>query len=370
MGVGPGGENLIFLISQPRAGSTLLQRILGAHPDVHSQAEPWIMLHPVYALRRDGHSSEYDTTLAYRALGTFLESLPSGEEDYRESLRLMCSLLYDRALAPSGKRYFLDKTPRYYLIVPDLYRIFPNAGYVLLLRNPLAILVSILKSFVREDWFRFAQYRADLMEAPRLLTEARRLLQERATEVRYEQLVANPEGEARRLCRGLGLDYAPAMVAYGPARQPWPFADPRALSLERPVPDYAEAWAAALHDPQVWRLAHEYLERLGPELVGRLGYSYDDLAREVASHRPSRLRLGATFGLDWLWHRPRARDWWRSSVIRLKNAVRRRGVLGVMARGLQVLVPASGNRTPPGSRQGGPPGPGVSGGPPPGPGTH
>jgi hypothetical protein len=32
-GIGPRGENLLFLVSQPRAGSTLLQRMLATHPD-------------------------------------------------------------------------------------------------------------------------------------------------------------------------------------------------------------------------------------------------------------------------------------------------------------------------------------------------
>ena len=57
---GKQGENLIFIISQPRAGSTLLQRILGGHPEIHTAAEPWIMLHPLYALKSKGCSAEYN----------------------------------------------------------------------------------------------------------------------------------------------------------------------------------------------------------------------------------------------------------------------------------------------------------------------
>ena len=52
-------KNLIFLISQPRAGSTLTQRILGSHQDIHTISEPWIMLHPFYALRDKGCQMEY-----------------------------------------------------------------------------------------------------------------------------------------------------------------------------------------------------------------------------------------------------------------------------------------------------------------------
>jgi hypothetical protein len=37
-------NDLVFIISQPRAGSTLLQRILDSHSKVCSPPEPWVML--------------------------------------------------------------------------------------------------------------------------------------------------------------------------------------------------------------------------------------------------------------------------------------------------------------------------------------
>ena len=45
------GENLIFIISQPRSGSTLLQRMLSGNKDIKTSAETWLMLHPLYAVR-------------------------------------------------------------------------------------------------------------------------------------------------------------------------------------------------------------------------------------------------------------------------------------------------------------------------------
>lgn len=70
-------NNLIFLISQPRAGSTMLQQMLGSHPDIHT-SEPWLMLHPLYALKSDGYQAEYDTRLAQEAMGSFVQTLPDG----------------------------------------------------------------------------------------------------------------------------------------------------------------------------------------------------------------------------------------------------------------------------------------------------
>jgi len=58
------GKNLIFLISQPRSGSTLLQKILNTHSQIISASEPWIMLNPVYALRSSGIKAEYNSKIA------------------------------------------------------------------------------------------------------------------------------------------------------------------------------------------------------------------------------------------------------------------------------------------------------------------
>ena len=49
------GEDLIFVISLPRSGSTLLQRLLAGHPDVQTSADRrewdtvWSVRSPVYS---------------------------------------------------------------------------------------------------------------------------------------------------------------------------------------------------------------------------------------------------------------------------------------------------------------------------------
>ena len=87
-------SNLIFLISQPRAGSTLTQRILGTHREIYTVSEPWIMLHPLYAMRRDGYQAEYSIQNSQRALDNFLNLHPEGEDAYFQAVRQMILPLY------------------------------------------------------------------------------------------------------------------------------------------------------------------------------------------------------------------------------------------------------------------------------------
>ena len=303
--IGLQGENLIFLISQPRAGSTLLQRMLGSHPEIYTVSEPWIMLHPLYAMRSKGHEADYNATAAWKGLQTFLEALPDGEEGFIEGTRRMYSYLYDQALAASGKRYFLDKTPRYYFIIAELYRVFPRAHYIILLRNPLAVLSSIINTWIKH-WFALYSNKHDLVQAPRLLLEGQEILGDQAVVVHYEDLVENPENEMRRICGKLEIEFVPEMVEYGNHSIPhWHFGDQKEVYQHtQPVSQNAEKWVRAMDNPQTWRLASDYLQSLGRETIEQMGYSYEALWQVLQEHRPHRIRLWVTFPIMWLLKKP------------------------------------------------------------------
>lgn len=321
------GRRLIFIISQPRSGSTVVQRILGGHKDIHTGSEPWLMLHPLYGLRREGHEAEYNVAWAEEALHTFLQMLPGKRAEYLQAVRIMSGYLYGRALEGTGKRYFLDKTPRYYLIIPDLHAVFPEAHFIILLRNPLAVLASILKTWVGEDWFSLYNYRLDLFRAPDLLIEGMRSVGERVTVVRYEQLIENPEIEMRRICERLGIGFFPEMVEYGRnGIEHWHFGDQgNVYRHARPISDFQSSWVATLKDPQIWRLAHDYLQLLGPETVEAMGYSAEALHKALMERRPNRALLRVTWSLSWLLRKPNGnRKGWESGLVFLTRCLQQR----------------------------------------------
>jgi hypothetical protein len=335
-----GGENLIFLISQPRAGSTLLQRMLGMHPDVHTTSEPWLMLPPLFALRETGHAfrataqqAAYNPYWAWRGLRDFLEDLPGGESAYYEGIRRMYEPLYARAASEAGKHYFLDKTPRYYFIIPELQRAFPEARFILLFRNPLAVMGSVLRTWVKHRWFWLWEYEHDLLTAPQLLVDGQRVLGASCVTVRYEQLVKEPEAQVQRLCAFLGLAYDAAMIRYGEEGHPdWSLGDPSGVNTwQRPVEESLHRWTEQARDAQVWRLMQEYLDRLGPDLVEAMGYDAGALERALEAQRPRSLRL--TFSLDWLTQKPKAeRSSRERALLRYVALLRRSGLRGLLHR--------------------------------------
>ena len=298
-GVGPKGENLIFLISQPRSGSTLLQRILAGHPEIFATAEPWIMLHPLHALKQDGYSAVYNADLARIGLRDFCKCLPGGEEDYVAAVRGMAVSLYNGALIGSGKTRFLDKTPRYYFICQELRRTFPAARFIFLLRNPLAVVASILQTWVKDDWQKMEQFRYDLLAAPALLDRAIKEFGDAALVVRYEELAVDPVAVVGRLCRELGLAFQPEMLQYGSrAKPPGSMGDQIGIVRhDRPVTESVAKWQQTLASPQARYFAGRYLESLDARTLTDLGYAPHSLQEEWRGLKSP--NVGAVLSIEW-----------------------------------------------------------------------
>lgn len=279
------GQHLIFVVSIPRSGSTLLQHIIASHSSVASTAEPWILLPLVYALRENGLKAEYNANIGYIALNEFLQQLPDGEEQYYAAVRSMALELYDSYLAQHNKERFLDKTSRYYLILPELFRIFPKAKYAFLVRNPLAVLASFLDSMVWGNWKRFAEpgIRHDLLHGYRLIREGIRYFGDEAIVVRYADLVSNPQTTVKMLCSQIGLDYESGMLHYGDhGVLPGKLVDPKSIHRHGgPVTDYLDTWRSRFRSGQELHLARAFIADLGRPLTESVGYPYNELLAAI-----------------------------------------------------------------------------------------
>jgi hypothetical protein len=111
----------------------------------------------------------------------------------------------------SDTKYFLDKTPRYYLTVPFLAKVFPSAKFILLYRSPLEVLSSIISSWLDNRLFLY-RYHVDLYYGPKALAESKKLLGERSYSILYNDLVNEPEQQMKRICRYLEIDFDPSMT--------------------------------------------------------------------------------------------------------------------------------------------------------------
>jgi len=277
------GEDLIFIISQPRSGSTLLQRVLSGHPDIQTSAETWLMLHPLYVHRTQNIESEYNSKWASIAVSEFIDYYTDGPEVYDTALRLWAQTIYGNALKKGNKKLFLDKTPRYYFIVPDLYRLFPKAKFIFLLRNPMAVLASEINTYIKGNWPFMSKLAVDLIDAPDLILEGIELLGSDAIVVHYEKFASDPEENIKKLCKRLDLKFYPSMLDYSKTDAPkGRLNDHAGIHQHTNVSNVSiEKWKKMAVSPEERYFAISYLESLGKNTIEKYGYSYDDIKKTL-----------------------------------------------------------------------------------------
>lgn len=318
------GGGLLFLVSQPRAGSTLLQRMLGANPDIFTIQESWIALYPLLALTMDGVStSSYLMGESYLR-AQFLESLEGGRNNYLFGLREMLTYLYNRALLPNNQKLFLDKSTRYHLILPELLDVFPKAQILILFRNPLAVLISMITTWTKDNWFGLSQAQVDLMEAPRRLQSAVKDWPSRFITLRFEDLVSYPRETVDLLCDRIGVPFREEMLHPGAAPLPvWTFGDQKSVyRYDSPREERKDAWQTFLEHPQVWRFAADYLASFKKADLKRMGYDKDELSSILSKYRPPAPALWPTFSLRRIMAKPnRVQNWRERILMRIQRQV-------------------------------------------------
>jgi hypothetical protein len=284
------GPTPVFLISLPRSGSTLLQKMFTVSPRVASVAEPWFLLPLAYMLHRDGAATEYGHRTCVDAVTDLAASLPGGEADFEARIAAFARGVYADLAGDPGCTWFLDKTPRYYLIVPFLARVFPDARFIFLYRNPLEVLASVLRTW-HNDRFgtRLTGSHVDLVEGPRHMAADVAALGERAVTVHYERLVTEPEAVLTALCKHLDIPFDPAMVSgYRQVEFAGSMGDPTGVGTYQGVSTESLArWKGFVRNHVRRAYARRYLDGLGDEVLGAFGLDRKALRAEVAATRVS-----------------------------------------------------------------------------------
>ncbi len=227
----------------------------------------------------------YNHQLAQTALSDLRKS--AGLESFDEQIRAFADDTFKR-LCGDPVQFFLDKTPRNYLIIDHLARIYPNAKFIILKRNPVQVYASVLTSW-RGNCFR-RHYRdwMDLFEGPEMLASATTLLERRSLQVDYEELVTSPRETLIRIQEYLGLAVEDNLEArFDPTA-------PQLGSLGDRKGRYREISRDSLDD---WKLVFSthfrkwYLERYvrlldERHVFARLGYDSSKLLQDIQRIEP------------------------------------------------------------------------------------
>jgi tetratricopeptide (TPR) repeat protein len=193
--LGVADETPILIVGMPRSGTTLVEQILSSHPEVAAGGE--------LAFWGDQNSA---------GLGVFNDR--SRPEDARRIAEEYLGVL--RRIAPEARRV-TDKMPFNFGLLGIIRQVFPRAAIVHCRRHPVDNCLSIFCTDFAAT-IDFAADRGSLVffyqQYQRLMAHWREVLSaDRFIEIDYEALVADPEGETRRLVAGCGLAWDDACLA-------------------------------------------------------------------------------------------------------------------------------------------------------------
>lgn len=250
MGAGTGlaGTAPIFVVGMPRTGTTLVDRILSSHRDVEAAGELQAM--PLAVKQLSGTPSRTVIDPATIAASAEADPAAIGEAYLRRAAHHR----------QSGKARFTDKLPANFLYVGHIARALPEARIVCLRRNPMDTIWSNYKNLFASQSAYYA-YSYDVMDTARyyarfdrLMALWENLLPGRVLQLSYEALVADQEGETRRLLEHCGLSWDEACLSFH--ENSAAVATPSAAQVRRPInADAVDKWrahAAALAPARDW----------------------------------------------------------------------------------------------------------------------
>ena len=197
------GHQFVFLAGLHRSGTTLLARLLAAHPEISGFSETGVPADEGQHLQ-----SVYPAAKDYGGPGRFgfapeshlTEASPLASEESASKLFEEWSPHWDLS-----RRLLLEKSPPNLLKTRFLQALFPGSAFVVIVRHPIPVSIPTARwrgtrryDRLFEHWLRC-----------HALFEADRVHLGRAHVLTYEQLVRDPAGVLSGIFRFLGLDPIP-----------------------------------------------------------------------------------------------------------------------------------------------------------------
>jgi tetratricopeptide (TPR) repeat protein len=191
----------IFVTGMPRSGTTLIEQIISSHSTVEGAGEVGEAAAKAHQL------------ILVRGKSRHVSSVPHA--DIAGMGRNFEAFIRERF--PDAPR-ITDKSIQTYMSLGLVKLAMPNARFVVVRRDPRDNLLSIYKNRFPDDTHLYAYDQRDLAQFYDTFVDMIDFWRERVPdwfyEVQYEDLVANPEEETRRLIAACGLEWEDACLSF------------------------------------------------------------------------------------------------------------------------------------------------------------
>ncbi|WP_413874042.1 tetratricopeptide repeat-containing sulfotransferase family protein [Albidovulum sp.] len=191
----------IFVTGMPRSGTTLIEQIIASHSTVHGAGEVGECARSAQLLLAEGKNARHMSRLAPAEIAGLGHSFEA----------------YIRARFPDAPR-ITDKSIQSYMYMGLMKLALPKSRFVVVQRDPRDNLFSIYKNKFPDDAHLYAYDQRDLAKYYDTFVDMIEFWRERVPdwfyEVQYEELVANPEEETRKLIAACGLEWEDACLSF------------------------------------------------------------------------------------------------------------------------------------------------------------
>lgn len=212
----------IFIVGQPRSGSTLVEQILTSHSAIEGLGEradlDLILMRPLAGRSGDIRSEEFSSGVGVLKSGLVDAYTQIIDELGPAGFRALGEQVLELAgrSRTTDRPYFTDKTLRNFFYVGLIHLMFPNAKIIDTRRHPLDCGWSCFRSqFPGMNFaFRLADIGQDYANYVRLMDHFDRVLPGRIHRVIYERLVDDPQGEIERLLAYLEIPFEESCLRF------------------------------------------------------------------------------------------------------------------------------------------------------------
>jgi tetratricopeptide (TPR) repeat protein len=254
----------IFILGFPRSGTTVVEQMLSAHPQISAGDELPFVNEITGAMPRTLNSPmAYPEALAELWMGDRREGLDELRDYYLQRVLQL-------GILEPGARWFTDKMPLNETHLGLVALMFPRAPLIHVLRHPLDVVLSVFSNHLTHGFYcgyaleTAARHYVRVME---LVQRYRSEMTLRYLPIRYEEIVDEQEESVRHMLDLIGAPFDPCCLEFHENRR------------YARTASYAQV-AEPLYDSSRYRYRH-YLKQLEPVIpvlepvIRSLGYAID-----------------------------------------------------------------------------------------------
>ncbi|MEG4205080.1 sulfotransferase [Microcoleus sp. Pol7_A1] len=204
----------IFLLGCPRSGTTMLQSLLAAHPEVISFPESKFFHYLLY--------NKFAGKLPGRMEAFFKDEINRPEllQDFDDSQTVATKVSWfvgvlDGLAAEQNKSIWLEKTPEHIYFIEDIQRFLPDAKFIHILRNSMDTIASLHEATrsSHDLWGSgwdlnhcITRWKEAMLISHKYAKKSNHIL------VNYEEIVDNKVNKLKDICDFMGVAYDEKML--------------------------------------------------------------------------------------------------------------------------------------------------------------